>query len=1190
MGDSNFNQQQETAVSLRDRSLLVSASAGTGKTTVLVERIIRMATDSQNPIDLDRMLIVTFTNAASEEMKERIRRALYKEIKKNPSNDRLRRQLILLNQANISTIHSFCSEIIRSNYHLLDIDPGFAVCDENDADGYLRKAMSETLSLAYEEDSEAFVKLLDGYGRGKDDTKFAELLMDIYKKVRSMPAYRDWLVNAADLFTEIRDDFKDSIWGKLIMEYSASRVLGYIGDISDLTAMICEEETLSGYLDTMALDKMLLERVQAALISENWDSCSRLLAGLDFTKLQNAKKGAPDDLKQFVKGTRDEYKKEVDRIKERLKGSSEQIYENMQAMAPLMAKLAELLNGLDDEYLKIKREEGTLDYSDLEHFALECLESEAGEMYRDRFDEIFVDEYQDSNQLQEDIINLVSGRNAQKNNVFMVGDVKQSIYKFRQAEPEIFVKKRERYSMSIDDEEVKVELFENYRSRLPVLEFSNYIFSRIMSGTVGDIDYDDKVFLRMGKQDYPEGNNNGYPVEIKLVCGEDKVLFEKTETINIREAAVVGREIYRIIGSGLLVTDKKSGSERPVEFGDITILHRSVNSISNEFIRQLKKMGIPVYSESDSDFFKEREIIVMRSFLDVLDNPRRDIPLLALLRSSIFGFSDKELALIRCGSRRLSYYDSLISFNSEPKLKKKIDAFLDIISDYRKEADNRAMDRLVWSIMHETGFYNQCRPGDNALMRQQNLRRLFEIAGAYEGGRETGLFGFIRYLDNLMASGVNNGVGGGEGSSNTVRLMSIHKSKGLEFPVVILSGCGKSFNKMDMTKILIFDKEYGFGPDYINSTEGYKLITAMKKGIKIKKDIEGLAEEMRVLYVALTRAREKLIITGYVRNIETSLKKWQLRGRRKDGKIDAGKVMLASGFLDWIMSVAIKHRNSNKILTKNNENTDQLESGGPDFNVEIIPPDEIRMCMNLKKTTGTPDMQELGLDYDQIKSRFGWEYPYMAESLFHKKVSVTEIKKLREKQSGEKDIFGTVFVPRPDFMEDEGKSDAAERGTILHNVIAAVDVKRAFEPGYINNLFKTIGTPEEEINGYSEIITDFYRSNLGKRISSAAHVESEKPFLLPVPTRYLYPDNPILPDENHTTLVQGVIDCLFYENDGIVIVDYKSDNVEPGNEITHAKRYSLQLELYTRAIEALTGLTVKEKYIYFLKTRCEVRL
>jgi len=1191
MSEIKYNQEQELAISLRGKNLLVSASAGTGKTAVLVERIIRMAVDVENPVDLDRMLIVTFTNAAAEEMRERIRNALYKKIKTKPTDSRLRKQLILMGQANISTIHTFCSEVIRSNYHLLNMDPGFSVCDENDANKFLHEATAFVLAESYEEGLESFFSLIDGYGRGKDDERLTSLLLSFYKKIRSLPSYRNWLVENAKRFECTDSDFGTTAWGKIILSYSAERINGYIEDINGLIEILAEDEMFLGYLGTLSKDLIILEKMYSFLSKRNWDECNELILPYKFERIGGCKKGASEQIKNIIKDTRDDYKKEVDNIKKRLSGYSQEIIANMNQMAPMMIKFADLLLSLDIKYSEIKNSNGVLDYSDLEHFALECLNSEAGTMYRDRFDEVFIDEYQDSNHIQESIVNLVSGRGKGAKNTFMVGDIKQSIYKFRQADPGIFIDKYNSFSENIEKDEVKIELFKNFRSRKPILDFANYIFSQIMSEEMGDINYNSKVCLRQGnEQAYPEGNDNGYPVEIKLVDGEDKELFTKDINSNIKEAAVVGGEILKMLESEMIIIDKKTNKPRKVKFEDITILIRNANSVSAEYVRQLKKMGIPINSESDSDFFNEREIIVVRSFLEVLDNPRRDISLLAILKSSIFGFTDKELAYIRCGSRYECFYDSMINFDGNKALTEKIVFSLDIINGYRHDAVNRPMNNLIWTIIHETGFYNQCHSGDNPTIRMQNLRRLFEIAGSYEKSQESGLFGFVKYLDNFNDSGVKAGVDTSMGVEGSVRLMSIHKSKGLEFPVVILAGCGKSFNKSEASENIIFDKTYGFGPEYINAADGYKFTTAVKKSIKIKKSIEGLAEEMRVLYVALTRAREKLVITGYVKNLDKASDKWSLRGRRKDGRIDPGKVMLSSGFLDWIMSSAVNHKNSNNIFEGRLHDRDNNDTDATNFNISVLEPFEILALLDKKKLLKISKDSNINLGYEEIKSRFNWEYPFLAESTFHKKISVTEIKKLRESQNGEKDIFGTSFIAQPDFMGDKNGNDAAERGTQLHNVIAAADISRALEPGYIEELFTLVGSEKENIESYSELIRGFFKSSLGIRMVTAEKVETEKPFLYPVSTNNLYPDNRLLSDSGHSTLIQGVIDCMFFEQDGIVIIDYKSDNVIPGNEEVHALKYKVQLDLYAEAVEKLTGIPVKEKYIYFLRTKADVQL
>lgn len=1183
MSEVIYTIEQKNAMNLRGRNLLVSASAGTGKTSVLVGRIIKMAMDSENPVDLDRMLIVTFTNAASEEMKSRIRSKIFEELKKSPGDYRLRRQLILLGQANISTIHSFCSEVIRSNYHLLNIDPGFGVCDEGKADAFLEEAISNTLAEAYIENEESFIMLVDGYGRGKDDKSLVDLVTGIYKKLRSLPGYKEWLLEKTDYFNETIIEFGKSRWGHPILEYAKEKVEGYIEDIENLVRMTAEDDLLQGYKDTLVLDLLQLKKLHDVLTLENWDECRDAVSAIAWDRLSNAKKGASELVKSIVKDTRAEYKKVISDTSDILSGTSKQIIENMENLYPIIQCMTKLILKLDCEYSDIKNANGVVDYNDLEHYALECLEKEAGAMYQDKFDEIFVDEYQDSNLIQEKIVNLVSGRGKNVKNVFMVGDIKQSIYRFRMADPGIFSQKNKSYSDNTSDGNVRIDLSDNYRSRKPVLDFTNYIFKNIMSEKTGDQNYSERVFLKAGNKDYAKGNDNGYPVEIKLVCGDSNEWYTEDISKEVKEAAVVGNEILRFINSGMLVMDKATGVERPVRFADMAILIRSANTVSLDYIRQLKKMSIPVYSESSSDFFGEREIMIMESFCRVLDNPRQDIPLVALLRSSIFGFSDRELAYIRCETRFSDYYDSVISFKDDDFIKDKINKFIKSIAKYRRDSLNRPMNRLIWDMMHETGFYYFNEDGENPAIRQRNLRRLFEIAGTYENTRETGLSGFLTYLDQLKKSGIKD-VSSSGGDADAVALLSIHKSKGLEFPVVFVSSCGKGFNKRDLSDSIIFDSELGFGPDYIDARAGFKLTTAMKKSIKIKKEKEDLAEEMRVLYVALTRAREKLVITGYVKNAESSFEKWYLRGLGKNEVMNPGKVLMANGFMEWIMPVIMNDDIKMKLDNGEQRITSRMDAEDSYLNIEIFNSENISNLVEFdSKTSDKVDKSSIKLDYKTVNDRFNWEYPYLHEGIYHKKVSVTELKKLQGVQPGERDIFQQDFVPCPEFMNDT-KIDAAGMGTLLHSVMAAINNNKVFEPGYIRGLCEKAGSSKEYIDDHESMILDFYKSDLGSRVLSS-YSESEKPFMLPIPTVEIYPEAVSLIDKSHTTVIQGVIDRIIYENDGAVIIDYKSDNVIDGDEQTHALRYSIQLNLYARAVEKFTGKPVKDKYIYFLKTR-----
>ncbi|MBN2558499.1 MAG: helicase-exonuclease AddAB subunit AddA, partial [Clostridia bacterium] len=949
MSDVKFTIEQEAAINLRDKNLLVSASAGTGKTAVLVERIVRMATDEKRAVDIDRMLIVTFTKAAAAEMKERVRAALSDRIKKDPGNARLRRQLILLGQSNISTIHSFCSDVIRSNYQLLDINPAFGVCDEMESEVLIDEAIEAMFDSMFETSTEAFRRLVDNYGRGRDDSALARLVKGLYKYIRSMPGYRDWLYEKAAMFEKRADDFGKTEWGRELLYYAQIKLQGLIAETADIMSLIKDDANFTGYFSTLSLDMIMLGEISEAFDKGNWDGCSQELRNIEFSVLSRASKNANKDIQALVKEVRNGVKEDLKKIAAMISGDSSEIFKNFEDLSPMMACLAEMTVRLDGEYYSLKNKKGILDYNDLEHLALECLESEAGEMYRNRFEEILVDEYQDSNPIQERLLNLVSKKKEEARNVFMVGDVKQSIYKFRQAMPEIFLEKYNKYSDNREDAEVRVELYRNYRSRKPVLDFTNYIFSKIMSVETAGLDYNETVSLKPGIE-YPEGNGKGYPVDVRIICGKDDDIFTDDITKEKKEAAVVGMEIIGILNSGLMITDRKNKKERPVEPRDITILLRTVKKTSGVYVEQLKAMGIPAYADGNSDFFGETEIAVMLAFLGIIDNPRQDIPLISVMRSSIFGFTDKELALIKVGSQNDSYYDSIRKYKGNIKLEKKIQGFIKTVEDYRKVSIGTPVYRLLWMIMQETGYFYNPSDGISLESKQSNLRKLFEMAGEFEKSTVTGLFAFLRYIEaHIEREGDAEGASIYGENSNVVRILSIHKCKGLEFPVVILSGCGKKFNKSESRETIIYDREMGFGPNYINSEKGFWLVTAPKKSIQVKAELEGLAEEMRILYVALTRAREKLVITGYSDNFERDSVKWLLKGRTRNGRINAGKVMGASGHLEWIMTCLSSHENCLVVKESAGFDFEENDKGAPLFTVKAVYPEEIHTLLEQKE-------------------------------------------------------------------------------------------------------------------------------------------------------------------------------------------------------------------------------------------------
>ncbi|MBN2882257.1 MAG: UvrD-helicase domain-containing protein, partial [Clostridia bacterium] len=702
MSEIIYTSEQLKAMELRDRNLLISAAAGAGKTSVMVERIIRMAVDKVNPIGLDRMLVVTFTNAAAAEMKERIRKSLYTELKKSPGNSNIRKQIMMLNQANISTVHSFCSEVIRSNYHLLDVDPAFSVSDEMESLLLLKQSIEEILNIKYEENQPGFDRMVNTFGHGRDDKSLMEMLSPLYKFLRSMPDYLNWMDQKTEMFKINTDDFSMTPWGQVLMGYAT---LGLTGLISEIKAASRLNEGIGGpvgYEQTALLDIDALSEVVEALQKHGWDECRKLLTQNIFGKLASAPRGTPDYLKDLFKDARDRVKNEYKKIASFFSGDSMTIINNHEEMLPMFICLNETIHGIDEKYRVLKNKRGILDYNDLEHYALECLQGEAGEMYRKKFIEVFIDEYQDSNPIQERIIKFVSGRDRCEYNVFMVGDLKQSIYGFRHAEPRQFKEKYDKFSKDSTSREVSIELSDNYRSREQIIDFNNLIFDRVMTEESAGLDYKENARLVKGAQ-YPKNDDCNYCVDIRIACIDDKMIFDAGYNSSDKEAAVVGREILKLINSGFLITDKSQKVQRAVEFRDITILMRSMKNRADRFVTQLAKMGIPARSGGSSDFFGSYEIIVMTDLLKILDNPRQDISLLAVLRSTMFGFSDRELAAIRAASDADRFFDCLNGYSGKKVLEDKIERFIESYEGYRKLSLSMSVDKLLWLIMNETG-------------------------------------------------------------------------------------------------------------------------------------------------------------------------------------------------------------------------------------------------------------------------------------------------------------------------------------------------------------------------------------------------------------------------------------------------------------------------------------------------------
>lgn len=1311
MSETKWTSEQWDAITEKDCNLLVAAAAGAGKTAVLVERIIKKITDEKSPIDIDRLLIVTFTNAAATEMRERIAEAISGELEKNPNSKIIQRQLALLGKSSIMTIHSFCMEVIRGNFHSINIDPNFRIADETESTLMKLEALNDLFEQQYEKENDtAFFDLLESYGGNRDDQILMDMVLNLYNFIQSSPWPEVWLNDMTEnLSVSDEMDFDQTPWGKVLLESVKLELLGLREMICRAVEIVKIGLGLEKYIPTYNEDLINIESMLRILNNgpvfepngleisninstgdtidgsrSTWDRLFYTLQSLEFTRLPNAAKELDKQKQEVVKKIRDEMKARIKKLREKIvTADSADIIKDLKALYPKMRCLADLVIGLTQKYSEKKNKKSVVDFNDLEHFCLEIL-SEKGEVgklepsniamsYRDRFAEILVDEYQDSNLVQEIMINMISKADTDKPNVFMVGDVKQSIYRFRQARPELFLHKYNTYSPDKGHAFRKILLFKNFRSRKEVVDAVNFLFKQIMSLHVGELDYTDAEALHPGAvfaENHQENEIIGGEAELHLIqtgSKEDTLNGNESEDMeeapeddqeeeeildNIQcEARMVAHRIHELLkpdenGRNFSVYDKSKKEYRHVEFRDIVILLRTTKNWTEVFTDELALLGIPAFADTGSGFFKTVEVQVILSILQVIDNPLQDIPLLSVLRSPVVSFTTDELAELRLAERKGPLFDALKKLSEEGKgeASKKAASFLEKLKGWREMCFYLSTDQLIWQLYNDNGYYGMVGAMPSGEQRQANLRILFERARQFEETSYKGLFNFINFIDKLKSS--RGDMGSAKTLSendNVVRIMSIHKSKGLEFPVVFLSGCGKKFNLQDMNKSILLHQDLGFGPDLVDPKLRISWPSAAKQAIREKIKAETLSEEMRILYVALTRAREKLIITGATNDIAKAITKWMAASGTQENRLPDYEMLKGNNYLDWIGPALLRHKECSDLR-------DSVPLGSEFRGCLIDDPSQWRIKLWNKSDVLTSKLsEETGEDEfiawldglagltglasqdsevarndsshgnikDEIDRRLSWKYSYSNASKIPAKVSVTELKRRFNAQASEESgaLPGTLttLVKKPMFLEEKKDLSAAEKGTILHFIMQHLKFDRfklCFVASQDNKQTSTIEfnetnkstenqcvqaditaqiegmvakdllTPKQAQSVNVNKIDTFFNSELGKRMLASKSINREVPFNMEIPCNELYKDMVDKACQDETVLLQGVIDCFFEEPDGIILIDYKTDYVAAGKEDTIKERYKLQIDYYSRALEMLTGKQVKEKYIY----------
>ncbi len=1258
MADTNWTKEQQAAIWEKDCNLLVAAAAGAGKTAVLVERIIQKIIDDRNPIDIDSLLVVTFTNAAATEMRERIGAAISKAIDEKKASRNINRQLALLNKASITTIHSFCLEVIRNNFQSIDIDPNFRILDETEASLMKLETLNELFEEIYEdeENNQAFFDLLEAYGTNRDDEKLQEMVLNIYSYIQSYPWPEQWLLEQTEYFNPgITRDFGSTEWGRVIISTAGLRLEGFKSILETACSSLKYAVGLEKYLPVFYedSDKLtgLLELFNAGnsgrepLDSQgeygyvNWDEIYNYLSNYEFGRLPNCGKEADKQLQEQVKKTRDEIKTYIKGLKDEVFfQKSEEIISDLKQMYPLLECLSGLVVEFEKRYSSRKRMKAAVDFNDLEHFCLKILTevnengkpapSPVAAAYKDKFSEILVDEYQDGNMVQEIIINMLSREDRGNPNVFMVGDVKQSIYRFRQAKPELFMKKYNSYSSVSDGLYRKIQLFKNFRSRKEVVDGVNFIFEQIMSESVGELDYDEKEKLNPAAI-FPDNLEKNFivggDVELHLVetssvqSYEDDLEDEEEQAGDIeeeeildniqKEARMVAARINALMqpdkdGRSFCVYDRLLSRYREVQYKDIVILLRTTKNWTEVFCEELSRFGIPVFADTGSGFFKTPEIQVILSLLQIIDNPYQDIPLLSVLRSQIANFTTEDLAELRLSDRKAPLFEALrLLADSPSETSCKAVEFLERLEKWRAMSMYMSTHKLIWQLYNETGYFSIVGAMRDGERKQANLRILFERALQFEKTSYKGLFNFINFIDKLKTSKGDMGSAKVLGENdNVVRMMSIHKSKGLEFPVVFVSGCGKKFNFQDMYKSILLHQELGFGPDFVDHRRRIKYPSVPKLAIAQKVRFETLSEEMRILYVALTRAREKLILTGAVNSIEKAAAKWLSVAGIKQHKFPAHEMAKAQNYLDWICPAVMRHENALGLRLAGGTGVDvEMPEVGKEslWTVYIRKNDYIKVTPMLE---GEGEEKEDGFNLKdwlensnscdkstaiEIIRRLSWKYPYIKMTEFPSKFSVTEIKRFfnLNDEGEDRTVLKHTGIRKPTFLQEKKGLSPAEKGTVLHFVMQHLDLKDRNIKNQLEDLVERHLITRQQADSVSiRKITGFMESDIYRRITAAKKVYKEIPFNLELPYTELYDGQNEQINSEDTILLQGVIDCYFEEDGELVLIDYKTDYVEPGNSEKVKARYEIQLSYYSRALEKLTGMKVKDRYIYLFST------
>lgn len=1228
-----WTDQQTEAIYTKGNNTLVAAAAGSGKTAVLVERIIQKVLNQEDPVDIDALLVATFTNAAAQEMRNRVAAALERALEENPDSLHLKKQLTLLQQASISTLHSFCMDLIRRHAYLLDIDPGFRIADDIEADLLRQEVMEDLFETWYgkdTEDQERFFSVVDRFSNDRSDQDVETLVLKLYDFAMQNPWPEAWLDQVAERYQIAPETDEASIsWLSILKDDVRSQLEAIENELSQALQLTKESDGPYHYAEALDSDFEMLQEAKAQL-AFGWDSLRNVLITGKFKALSRKKIDCDENKKEKVKAIRNKVKKRWNSLAEQWFARELSSYlSDIHALYPTIKQLVLIVKEFKQKYSQLKKEKALVDFADLEHYVLAILladdatadnikPSPVAEALKEKYAEVLMDEYQDTNLVQETILSLVT--KDQPGNLFMVGDVKQSIYRFRHAEPSLFI---EKYKKFHKDPILghRIDLARNFRSRKEVLQATNFIFRQLLDESVGELVYDEAAELVYGNVTYDQVKKLDAEAELVIIDRSDQAEETDEEPDNEEtqadlakaqiEARAYAKRIKYWIGNdqaeATQIMDKETGMNRPVQYRDIVILLRSM-TWAPTIMEELKQQGIPVYAELSTGYLEAIEIKVMISLLKVIDNPKQDIPLASVLRSPIVGLDEEDLAQIRLTNKRTSYYQALQTFEIETTDKKKqarVSKFLRQLQNWRKKARQGGLAELIWQIYRETGYYDFVGGIPGGRQRQANLRALYDRARGYEETSFRGLFRFLRMIERMEERGEDLGAARALGEQeDVVRIMTIHKSKGLEFPIVILGALDKQFNQQDLRQRYLLHKDLGFGSKYVDPNNRIMYPTLFYHALKQQMQREMWAEEMRVLYVALTRAKEKLVMIGTVSSFEKKQAKWQEILDHQDWVLPAQYRLDMNTYLDWIGASVIRH--SSGVSLRTEELSTILTDIHDDPSKWSIKLEHAQMYQNVEQTDEDMKIdigekirdwqviQETDGHFDRlVNERLTFTYAHQQAANARAKQTVTELKRqLAEKDAYSDDrlvqTFHAPIVKRPNFMQKEKRLSAAEIGTAMHTVMQHLPLTKAWKTPalqeYVQSLVtREILTQEQADHIHNDSIEQFFQTDVGRYLLEVEDVEREVPFSLTVPANTVYPDWET--SEQEKVFIQGVIDLLVPYEDGWILIDYKTDRVpaaanqEQINKLR--ERYQVQLNLYAKAIEEIWRQPVKGKYLYF---------